>query len=76
MFSSNETTNNEILSEIRKTNKLLALIATQGKIQSEKIVILNQLGLTPKEISDTIGVSANLVSVTIHNDKKKKAKKK
>ena len=75
MFSSNETMTNEILSEIRKTNKLLALIATQGKTQSEKIILLSQLGLTPKEISDTIGVSANLVSVTIHNEKKKKKAK-
>ncbi len=76
MFSSNEYTNNEILSEIRRTNKLLAFIATQGKSQAEKIIVLSQLGLTPKEISDAIGVSANLVSVTIHNEKKRKAKKK
>jgi DNA-binding CsgD family transcriptional regulator len=75
MFSSNESINNEILSEIRRTNKLLALIATQGKTQAEKIIILSQLGLAPKEISDTIGVSANVVSVTIHNAKKRKAKK-
>ena len=75
MFSSNESTNNEILSEIRRTNKLLALIATQGKTQAEKIIILRQLGLGPKEISDTIGVSANVVSVTIHNAKNRKAKK-
>jgi len=75
MLSSNESTNNEILSEIRRTNKLLAFIATQGKTQTERIIILSQLGLAPKEISDTIGVSANVVSVTIHNAKKRKAKK-
>lgn len=75
MFSSNESINNEILSEIRRTNKLLALIATQGRTQAEKIIVLSQLGLTPKEISDIVGVSANLVSVTIHKEKKRKAKK-
>lgn len=73
MFNSNSN-NQEILLELKKMNKLLALIATQGRSQGDKIILLNQIGLSPKEISDILGVTANLVSVTLHQ-KKKKVKK-
>jgi hypothetical protein len=64
--------NQEILTELKKMNKLLSIIATQGHSQSEKILVMSQVGLTPKEISEILGVTANLVSVTLHQKKKKK----
>jgi hypothetical protein len=64
--------NQEVLLELKKMNKLLALIATQGRTQSEKILTMSQVGLAPKEISEILGVTANLVSVTLHQNKKKK----
>lgn len=72
MFSSNSG-NQEVLLELKKMNKLLALLATQGRGQGEKIILLSQIGLTPKEISEILGITPNLVSVTLHQ--KKKAKK-
>ena len=66
--------NQEVLQELKRMNKLLALLATQGRSQAEKIILLNQIGLSPKEISEVLGVTANLVSVTIHQQKKVKKK--
>lgn len=66
------TNNEEILIELKRMNKLLALLATQGRSQGEKIILLSQIGLSPKEISEILGVTANLVSVTLHQKKKVK----
>jgi hypothetical protein len=74
MESSHRETNTLILDELKKLNKLMGLLVTQGRSPGEKIVLLNQVGLTPKEISETLGVSSNLVSVTIYNERKKKKK--
>lgn len=75
MELSNSVANKMILDELKKLNKLIGLLVTQGRSPGEKILLLNQAGLSPKEISDTLGVSSNLVSVTIYNEKKKKKKK-
>lgn len=72
----NLSVNQLVLDELKKTNKLLGVLVTKGHTPGEKILMLAQVGLTPKEISETLGVSANLVSVTIYNDKKKTKKKK
>ena len=61
----------EILLELKRTNKLLALMVTQNRSQADKILLLSQVGLSPKEVSEILGVSSNLVSVTIHQNKKK-----
>jgi len=65
----------EILSELKKMNKLLALLATHGRTQNEKIILLAQSGFSPKEISDFLGISSNLVSVSLHHARKKTKKK-
>jgi DNA-directed RNA polymerase specialized sigma24 family protein len=67
--------NQEILTELKRMNKLLALLATQGKSQNDKIVLLAQLGFGPKEISELLGTTSNVVSVTLHKLRKKPAKK-
>jgi DNA-directed RNA polymerase specialized sigma24 family protein len=67
-----EQNNLEILVELKRITKLLVLIATQTKMQSEKMITLQQLGFSPKEIGDLLGVSSNLVRVTLHQVRKKK----
>lgn len=67
-------TNQEILNELKKMNKLLSLLATSGRNQVERITLLNRLGFGPKEISELLGISPNQVSVTLHNEKKKSKK--
>jgi len=69
-----ENLNKSILDELKKLNKLMSVLVTNGKTPGEKILLLNQIGLTPKEISETLGVTSNLVSVTIYQDKKKRKK--
>jgi hypothetical protein len=76
MESSNLSSSNLILEELKRLNKLMGVLVTQGRSPNEKILLLNQVGLSPKEIAETLGVSSNLVSVTIYNEKKKKKKKK
>lgn len=66
--------NKSILEELKKLNRLMGILVTNGRSPGEKIILLNQVGLSPKEISEILGVTANLVSVTIHNEKKKKKK--
>lgn len=66
--------NEEIILELKKVNKLLALIATQGRTQTDKIILLSQIGLTPKEIADILGITSNFVSVTLHHSRKSKKK--
>jgi len=66
--------NKSILEELKKLNRLMGILVTNGRGPGEKIILLNQVGLSPKEISEILGVTANLVSVTIHKEKKKKIK--
>lgn len=63
--------NQTIIDELKKLNKLMGVLVTQGRSSGEKIMLLSQIGLTPKEIADTLGITPNLVSVTIHKEKKK-----
>jgi DNA-binding CsgD family transcriptional regulator len=67
--------NQEVLLELKKMSKLLAIIATEGKSQSDKILLFSQVGLPPKEIAEILGITPNLVSVTMHQNKKKGKKK-
>lgn len=61
----------EILEELRRITKLVALIAMKDLAQNEKIVVLSNLRMQPKEISELLGITANLVRVTLHNIRKK-----
>lgn len=61
----------EILEEIKKLNRLTGIYVTKGLASGEKIVILAQAGLTPKEIAEILGVTPNLVSVTLFKSRHK-----
>jgi CRP-like cAMP-binding protein len=57
----------EILTELRKIGRVLTLMATKDASQIEKIKMLSDIGLQPKEIADLIGTTSNTVSVTLSN---------
>ena len=57
----NESKENEILQELQRISKLLALMVTREMIQSERIEFFSNIGFRPKEIADLIGTKSNIV---------------
>jgi len=66
----NDSKEEEILQELQRINKLLALSVTRELKQREKIELLSGTGFRPKEIADLIGTTSNIVSAEISNIKK------
>lgn len=62
---------------LAKLDTLIRLQATsmvdRFETQKERIVFLSKAGLQPKEVGDILGVSANSVSVTLSQIRKKEA---
>ena len=65
----------QILAEAKKLSKLVGISVTTGLGSSDRICLLDQAGLSNKEIAETLGISTNLVSSTLYNAKKKKSTK-
>jgi len=66
-----ESKENEILQELQRISKLLALTVTRELKQREKIELLSSIGFQPKEIANLIGTTPGTVSVTLVNIRKK-----
>lgn len=64
----------ELLQEMRKMNKLLVLIATKDLSQTEKIALLDKVGIGQKEIAELVGTTSNTVGVALHQIRKTKKK--
>ncbi len=60
----------ELIKEIKKTNKLLVMMATKDLPQNEKINFLSKVGFGQKEIADLIGTTSNTVGVALNRLKK------
>jgi len=71
-MSNNEKKNNKILEELQRITKILVLIASEGKIQREKIEILSNIGFQPKEIAELLGTTPGTVRVTLADIRKKR----
>lgn len=67
----NESEENEILQELQRISKLLALTVTRELKQREKIELLSSIGFQPKEIANLIGTTPGTVSVTLVDIRKK-----
>ncbi len=66
----------ELLEELKKTNKLLAILVLRGfENKTEQILLLSQAGFMPGEIASMVGTTSNTVSVTVARSKKKKEQK-
>ena len=68
----NEKTLESIDNRLRIIAKLLALDTIKGRQFQEQVKILHDLGMTPSEIADCLGKTANNVRVAIHGINKKK----
>ncbi len=67
----NDSKEEEILQELQRITKLLALTATRDQIQRDRIAVLSSVGFQPKEIAKLLGTTANTVSVTLSDIRKK-----
>ncbi len=67
--------NADLVNELKKANKLLALLATRDlDSKSEQIKLLHETGFKASEIAMLIGTTPNSVSVAINKLKKSKKK--
>ena len=66
----NQPVDIDILNELRRITKILALIASQNKTQKEQIDVLSNAGMQPKEIADILGTTPNTVRVTLAKTRK------
>lgn len=65
--------------QLRRIANLVALLATKGESQTNKVLTLTGAGFTNAEVADLLHVTQNVVGVTLHRGKrapKKKATKK
>jgi len=70
----NTNINKEIIKKIDILIKFSALNIIYGKDFREQVKILAKVGLTPKEIADLTGKTANNISVTLNKIKRSKGK--
>ena len=67
----NPNEKSDVIAELQKINRLLTIIALDGKSQNEKILFCTQLGMTHPQIGDVVGISANAVQKTLKRLAKK-----
>ena len=70
-----DTGDNEILEELRRITKLLALNATKGQSQQEQVGTLSNIGFRPIEVAELLGIKYNIVTAVLANIKKKSKSK-
>lgn len=68
-------TDEEILKKLGILVKLTAAQITDGKDFKQQVRLLSAVGLSPKDIAEVLGKTANNVSVMINYIKKTEAKK-
>ena len=61
----------EIIDRLDKAIRLLAMSVTSDKKQNEKIELLSNSGLKPKEIANILGTTGNTVRVALAHIRKK-----
>ena len=62
--------NDEVLNELRRITKLLALMATKDHDQMDQVVTLNKVGFTSKEIAEVLNINPSTVRTTLHRKRK------
>ena len=62
---------NDVLPELRRMSRLLALMATRGLAARESAPLLVRAGYTPAQISDLLGVTSNSVHMILKRSRKK-----
>jgi DNA-binding CsgD family transcriptional regulator len=64
----------ETITRLDKLIRIVALTGTKGLTSTEKILLLSQAGLAPKEIAEIIGTTQNVVNVRLSEMRKKGGK--
>jgi DNA-directed RNA polymerase specialized sigma24 family protein len=64
-----------LIDEIRKTNRLLTILATRDVNQRTAIGLLDSVGFKPKEIAELLNTTSNTVSVELSKVRKLNIKK-
>lgn len=59
-----------LLDELRITNRLLALLATRDLPQPKAVALLDSVGFQPKHIASVLGVTPNAVRIALHRVRK------
>ena len=67
----NDTQFNEINRKLEMLIRLSALQIIKDIEYRQQVIILDKIGMQPKEIANIVGKSANNVNVTLHLIKKK-----
>ena len=62
--------NDEVLNELRRITKLLAITATKDHDQMDQVVTLNKVGFTSKEIAEVLDINPSTVRTTLHRKRK------
>lgn len=60
----------DVVAELRRSNRLLAVLATRGLDQKESVLLLDAVGFQPRQIAAVLGVTANRVRVALHRARK------
>jgi hypothetical protein len=63
-----------IVSKLDILIRIVALSNTKGLTSTDKISLLNQAGLAPKNIAEIIGTSQNVVNVRLSQMRRKEGK--
>lgn len=64
-------TEGEILQELRKISRLMAVTSLKELTQRERIELLAMAGFAPREIADLLGTTPNTVSVALSKMKRR-----
>ena len=62
----------QILEELRRMNRLLAVTSLRDLSKRERIELLANVGFPPREIADLIGTTPNTVSVELSKLRRRK----
>lgn len=63
--------NADIVHELRRIVRVLAIIATKEEKQTDQISTLSNMGFQPKEIAEIVSTTPNTVRVTLAGIRKK-----
>jgi DNA-binding CsgD family transcriptional regulator len=62
-----------VIEKLDQALKLLGMMAVKGLSQTEQIATLSRIGLSPKDIAEIVGTTANTVRVALVSIRKAEA---
>ena len=66
-----EDVENQVLQELQKISRLMAVTSLRELTQRERIELLGTAGFPPREIADLLGTTPNTVSVALSKMKRR-----